>query len=110
MSDRSGIRTLGDYDLTQGGARYFAEGKANVAAMPLRNRCKHAVVQCMLEAGHARPRWLDTEDGALLPLVPEEWLDWPTDVKTEWDRACLRACDLVRDRIGWPEGEDKTDG
>ncbi|MCP3880263.1 MAG: hypothetical protein GY701_18015 [Sulfitobacter sp.] len=110
MSERTGIRTLGEDELTQGGARYFTEGKANVAAMPLRNRCKHAVVQCMLEAGHRRPRWLDTEDGALRPLVPEEWFDWPFHVREEWCRACERACDLVRDRIGWPEGEDKADG
>ncbi len=104
MSEHTSIRTLGDEDTTRGGIRYFTEGKANIDAEPLRNRVKHAIAQCMLEAGHARPRWLDEEVGAFSPLAPEGWFGWSPEVQAAWCRACERACDLVRQRMGWPEG------
>ena len=86
---------------------WFTIGKQRVAGMPLRNRRKHAVSMCMVEAGHLQPRWLhpsgdDLGDDYLEPLYPSELVEASLDERLQYASALTKAIDLVTGRLGWP--------
>ena len=90
---------------------YFTLGKANVATGPLRVRCKHAVSQCMLEAGLEPPRWLHADPGEpdtyLIPLHPKGMTSDHPDAE-RYSAALIRAIEMTIERIGWPSGTTAT--
>lgn len=86
---------------------FFTKGKANIAASPLRVRCKHAFNNCMMEAGFPPARWLfpdpdePVEADYLFPLLPHGWT-WQSDGAEAFSVAAKKAQALVTAEIGWP--------
>ncbi len=91
--------TMTEDDVTKSTPKYFSVGKHNIAAMPLYKRCRHAVTQCMLEAGHTRPDW-QYEDGVLLAFIPDRV---PPEQMDDYGDCLTRALNMVEAEMGWPE-------